>query len=501
MVVVGMAKLGAGVIIAAPAAIVALLTRMHGSVGLAAPTGAMLAEENAAEACALFRHLPQLAEKLAWRSLGASVTPIHRCTLDTPSGAPVEFFVKREDLASSLYGGNKVRTLQHQLAVIESRLAQGDARCANIHVCGTGGSNQVVATAVHARHRLPEVTPVWLDKDKADLDNTLNMLSTLSMPLAGSYHWGEPLAMLRRLLGAAFGGDGVIVTMGGNCPAGVLGQVGGVLELAEQVAAGAMPPPDRIYLPLGSSCTAGGLIIGLALARHLGLGGLDSDSDGDGDGDGDGDDARGGRRVRIVGVPVHEALVLLQARLGLHTAWASQWVPFTLRHTLRTSCEELRALGGPDLLEPSLRILREEVDILTDAELVGTYGGHSERSRAAAAAYDATGRLYDYGGDGAAVVDAPPLWLCGHFVAKAFAPLLDDAASEELRGKTLLLWQTKSAVQPRGEQDEWAAMRAMPPSVRDWADDGSAESALRPGSVDTAGGAADDYRHLMTPLP
>ena len=49
---------------------------------------------------------------------------------------------------------------------------------------------------------------MWLDKDKADLDNTLNMLSTLSMPLAGSYHWGEPLAMVRRLVGAAFGGDG-----------------------------------------------------------------------------------------------------------------------------------------------------------------------------------------------------------------------------------------------------------------------------------------------------
>ena len=435
MVVVGLAKLGAGVVVAAPAAIVTLLTRMHGSVGLAAPTQAMLAEENSVETCALFRHLPQLADKLAWRSLGASVTPIHRCALDAPSGAPVQFYVKREDLASSLYGGNKVRTLQHQLAVIESRLAQGDTRCANIHVCGTGGSNQVVATAVHARDRLPEVTPVWLDKDKPDLDNSLNMLSTLSMPLAGTFHWGQPLPMLRRLVGAAFGGDGIIVTMGGNCPAGVLGQVGGVLELAEQVAAGAMPPPDRIYVPLGSSCTASGLIIGLALARHLGLSGLGGDSgdgsDGDGGdgsdgsdgsgggGSGDGEARGGGRHVRIIGVPVHEALVFLQAKLGIHTAWASQWVPFTLRHTLHTSCAALRRLGGPDLLGPSLRILHEHVDILADAELVGTYGGHSERSRAAAAAYDATGRLDDKGdgggggggGGGAAAVGVRPL--CG----------------------------------------------------------------------------------------
>ena len=57
-----------------------------------------------------------------------------------------------------MYGGNKVRTLQHQLAVIESKYEAGDPRCANIHVMGTGGSNQVVATAVHARERLPKLT-------------------------------------------------------------------------------------------------------------------------------------------------------------------------------------------------------------------------------------------------------------------------------------------------------------------------------------------------------
>ena len=107
--VVGLATLGAGVAVAAPAAIIALLTRMHGSVGLAAPTRAMLAEENSAEACALFRHLPQLSDRLAWRSLGASVTPIHRCALDTPSGAAVEFYVKREDLASSLCPSRVIR--------------------------------------------------------------------------------------------------------------------------------------------------------------------------------------------------------------------------------------------------------------------------------------------------------------------------------------------------------------------------------------------------------
>ena len=157
----GLAKVGAGLAIGTPVAltgaVVSLLTKMHGSVGIAAPTKAMLAEEDA-KACALFRAIPALAEKIAWRSLGAEITPIHKCTLTTPAGEPVSFYVKREDLASPVYGGNKVRTLQHQLAVIESKHEAGDPRASNIHVMGTGGSNQVVATTVHARERLPKLT-------------------------------------------------------------------------------------------------------------------------------------------------------------------------------------------------------------------------------------------------------------------------------------------------------------------------------------------------------
>jgi hypothetical protein len=96
---------------------------------------------------------------------------------------------------------------------------------------------------------------------------------------------------------------------------------------------------------------------------------------------------------------------------------------------------------------------------------------------------------------------APPLWLCGHFVAKAFAPLLEDASSEQLASSCLLLWQTKSAVQPLGEEEEWPRMLAMPQAVKAWADEGVAESTLRQGKVNTDGGTPDDYRDLMTPLP
>ena len=131
----------------------------------------------------------------------------------------------------------------------------------------------------------------------------------------------------------------------------------------------------------------------------------------------------------------------------------------------------------------------------SDADLVGLYGGHSDLSRAAAQAYDTTGKVYDSSGQ-----LAPPLWICGHFVGKAFAPLLEDLQRDELRGQSMLLWQTKSAVQPRGSEDEWAQLLEMPDDVKDWASEGHAESALRPGKVDTASGRRADYRSIMTPL-
>jgi hypothetical protein len=103
-----------------------LLNVLHSDVGVDAPTTRQLAEEDQ-ERLALFRHVPALKSRLAWRELGVFPTPVHRarCSAGPISmsatnykNSPprtVAFFVKREDLSSNAYGGNKVRTLQHQL--------------------------------------------------------------------------------------------------------------------------------------------------------------------------------------------------------------------------------------------------------------------------------------------------------------------------------------------------------------------------------------------------
>lgn len=476
--------IGAGSAVAM--AIRLLLEAMHRSVGLAPPTEEQKKEEDQ-QAHALFRHLPGLAAKLAWRQLGTYPTPIHRGSCDArPTGEPtaeqrqVRWFVKREDLASASYGGNKVRTLQHQLAVCESKIASGSPQ-RELVIFGSGGSNQIVATLVYGLHRLRlSVYPLWGAEDAPDLDNTLNMLSSLSFPIPGCQTWGRAAGVLFKLLSTIVNDTGFLLPPGGNNPAGVLGQAAGPLELAEQIGRGELPDVDGIYVAVGSSCTISGLVIGVALARKLGLPAFKSPD------------------FKLHAVPIHHAFSALHRFTGVYTARWGAHVPVTTRHSILRTCAALKQIGGPDVVADALELLDNHTEVHASAKLCGKYGAHSDMSRACAKLFDDTASIEPTTGD--AKMAPPKPWLCGHFCAKAFAAMCDDLLKPEHAGKNMLFWQTKSLVQPRGPEDEWARVRAMPPAVKAWANKGAAESLLRPGRVDLDGGAPEDYRGLMTQL-
>ena len=181
-------------------------------------------------------------------------------------------------------------------AVIEAKLERGSSKH-GILVLGSGGSNQVVATAVHTmKAKLPtSPSPIWIS-DPPDLDNALNMASALSFPLKTYETWGNPLSLVKALILSVAVGSHFLLPLGGNNPSGVLGQVSGALELAEQIQEGELPDCDGIYVAVGSmctlctlctlcarwcvrvrteheiragSCTISGLIVGVALARKV----------------------------------------------------------------------------------------------------------------------------------------------------------------------------------------------------------------------------------------
>lgn len=208
----------------------------------------------------LFRVFPRLIDRVPWRPLGGYPTPIE----ELPAIAPnVRLFVKRDDLTSDLYGGNKVRKLEHLLAAA----AALDRR--TLITMGGLGSNHAMATTVHGKRLGFDVELVLYDQPVTPLVER----SLQGFPAAGaSVHVGGSMPGAFRLARRRFkeleaaGADPFFIMVGGTSRLGCVGHVTAGLELAAQVARGDMPEPDLLFVPLGTCGTAAGLVAGLAIA-------------------------------------------------------------------------------------------------------------------------------------------------------------------------------------------------------------------------------------------
>ncbi|MEZ5993307.1 MAG: pyridoxal-phosphate dependent enzyme [Planctomycetota bacterium] len=206
---------------------------------------------------ALTRHLPRL--EVPYVSLGEYPTPIEHLP------ALGDVWLKREDLSSPIYGGNKIRTLETLFADAQ---AKGLKR---VWTLGAYGSNQAVACILHARRvglepgavLFPQrATPTGADNLRVTLsecEHVIALRSIATFPL----HWWR---LLRE-----HGRSSYLVPPGGANPMGALGHAANALEIAEQVRTGLMPTPAHCVLAVGSTCTTAGLLVGLPLAQQLGL--------------------------------------------------------------------------------------------------------------------------------------------------------------------------------------------------------------------------------------
>jgi D-cysteine desulfhydrase len=220
---------------------------------------------------ALFEVFPSLRDRVPMCSLGDFPTPVDPLpALEETVGAPPgSVYVKRDDLTSPLFGGNKVRTLE----VLFAAARRGGAT----HVFATGafGSNHAVATVVHANRAglLPGVALYPQPASAAALEN-LKTIAARATRFIALPHWScLPFGM--RFTGWSERRRGhvpFVMVPGGATPLGALGYVNAALELAQQVATGVLPRPRRIVVGGGSGCTTAGLLVGFALAARLGLG-------------------------------------------------------------------------------------------------------------------------------------------------------------------------------------------------------------------------------------
>jgi D-cysteine desulfhydrase len=168
---------------------------------------------------------------------------------------------KRDDRIEALHGGTKPRKLDFALA--EPRLRDA-ARLASAGAIGSGSLVAITAAAARLGRRL-EAHVFWTGLSAGVVDN---LAFVASGPTDVRAHRSRVTLALTRpavLLAGSTRGAAVIPP-GATSPTGMLGLVRAGLELAEQVRAGELPEPDRIYVALGSGGTAVGLAVGLALA-------------------------------------------------------------------------------------------------------------------------------------------------------------------------------------------------------------------------------------------
>lgn len=208
-------------------------------------------------AFAISRHFPGLV--VPHVTLGDYPTPIEHLP------ALGHVWLKREDLSSPIYGGNKIRTLETLFADAQDR---GISR---VWTLGAYGSNQAVACILHARRLglepgavlFPQrATATAAENLRVSLGECKSVKALRSIAIF-PLHWWR--------LHRTHGHDSYLVPPGGANPLGALGHVANALEIAEQVNAGLMPSPSHCVLAIGSTCTTAGLLVGFALARQIGL--------------------------------------------------------------------------------------------------------------------------------------------------------------------------------------------------------------------------------------
>lgn len=324
----------------------------------------------------LFRDYPRLKDALPHIALGIFPTPVERL----PSlGTGVDrLYIKRDDLSGSVYGGNKVRKLEFLLADAQ----RGGAR--EVMTVGFAGSNHALATTIYAHQMGMACTALLLPQLNARYVRD-NLLASFSCG-ASLRHYRTPTLLGGGILACMLRGClrhrvfPKLIPAGGSCPMGVAGYVNAALELRDQIVAGALPMPDRIYVPLGSMGTSVGLALGLQAA---------------------------GMKTHVIAVRVIEEHLVSSGKV---------------RDLFNATCKLLRRY------DPTFPEISYSPDALTIRnEFMG----------------DRYARLTESGAHATELMqEKAGIPLNGAYSAKAVAALLADAKRGDLEGKIILFWNT-----------------------------------------------------------
>lgn len=214
----------------------------------------------------LFTTWPKLKSTLHIEEFADLPTPVEQFNFSHKNSTPIDnLWIKRDDLTHSLYGGNKVRKLEFII---------GDAKSQNkntLVTMGAIGTNHGTATAIFADiHGLNTEVILF---DQPVTKTVINNLRIMN-------HYGAKLKYKKTILASALSyyassycasifskQKKYHLPAGGSNTIGCISFVNAALELNQQIDDGALPKPDMIICPVGSSGTLAGLTLGMALLK------------------------------------------------------------------------------------------------------------------------------------------------------------------------------------------------------------------------------------------
>lgn len=211
----------------------------------------------------IFERFPKL-QSLPWLPLTLTPTPLQPLTTIEAKLGLSDLWIKRDDLTSTLYGGNKARKnefiLADALAVDANHLITVGG-IGSHHCCSTAAfGNQLgfKVTLVHSPQPLtPHVREMLLWDAKFQPQFRL-----ASNPAAQVFATLDEIERVK-----AAGDRPYFIWAGGSTPYGTLSYLNAGLELADQIATGVMPMPEAVYVATGSGGTQAGLTVAFKLLK------------------------------------------------------------------------------------------------------------------------------------------------------------------------------------------------------------------------------------------
>jgi 1-aminocyclopropane-1-carboxylate deaminase/D-cysteine desulfhydrase-like pyridoxal-dependent ACC family enzyme len=328
----------------------------------------------------LFKYFPSFKSSVNYLSIGDFPTPLEPLCKLSSFLKRDNLFIKRDDLSGLLYGGNKIRKLEFLL---------GDAKnsgACRVITSGGAGSNHALATAIYAKEvGLKSTIMLFEQPSTSEVKKNLIADYLTGAEMCHDRSYEAHLISLKKKIKFYEQKEGCapyLIPPGGSCALGSIGYVNAAFELFEQIQTGALPEPDRIFIPSGTMGTIAGLYTGLRACKL---------------------------KTRVVGVRVVPSYVS-----DLKTFYDLVKSTSTLLHDL----------------DKSFPVINEIDNFTINDDYLGAgYGITTEKSTDAINLFEENGGYH----------------LDGVYSGKAAAAFIDAAVSGSDRDDTILFWNTKNS--------------------------------------------------------